>query len=72
MLFGAEIILREFSVDALFAAGPDLGSRPFLSGFPARMVPHDPRDHLLVALLAVVLLASSPMRRHRLPEWPIC
>ncbi|MGH3399729.1 MAG: chloride channel protein, partial [Streptosporangiaceae bacterium] len=46
VFFGVEIILREFSVDALFTvmlsamiaditAVPFLGDRPFLSGFPA-------------------------------------
>ena len=65
MFFGVEIILREFSVDALFTvmlsamiadavAIPFLGSRPFLSGFPAGIALHHPRNYLLVAVLAVV------------------
>jgi CIC family chloride channel protein len=32
---------------------PFLGDRPFLSGFPAGIVLHNPRDYLLVAVLAV-------------------
>ncbi|HEY5361497.1 MAG TPA: chloride channel protein [Streptosporangiaceae bacterium] len=64
VFFGVEIILREFSVDALFTvmlsamladavAIPFLGSRPFLSGFPAGIALHHPRTYLLVAVLAV-------------------
>jgi CIC family chloride channel protein len=65
VFFGVEIILREFSVDALFTvmlsamiaditAIPFLGDKPFLSGFPAGIVLHHPRNYLLVAVLAVV------------------
>ena len=65
VFFGVEIILREFSVDALFTvmlsamiaditAIPFLGGRPFLSGFPAGVTLHNPRDYLLVAALAVL------------------
>jgi chloride channel protein, CIC family len=65
VFFGVEIILREFSVDALFTvmlsamiadvtAIPFLGDKPFLSGFPAGLALHDPRNYLLVAGLAVV------------------
>ena len=64
VFFGVEIILREFSVDALFTvmlsamiaditAIPFLGDKPFLSGFPAGIVLHNPRNYLLVAVLAV-------------------
>ncbi len=64
VFFGVEIILREFSVDALFpvllsamladvVAIPFLGHRPFLYGLPAGIALHHPRDYLLVALLAV-------------------
>jgi chloride channel protein, CIC family len=64
VFFGVEIILREFSIDALFTvmpaamiadvtAIPFLGDKPFLSGFPAGIVLHHPRNYLLVALLAV-------------------
>ena len=64
VFFGVEIILREFSVDALFTvmlsamiadavAIPFLGDKPFLSGFPPGIsLPH-PSDYLLVAVLAV-------------------
>jgi len=64
VFFGVEIILREFSVDALFTvmlsamiadavAIPFLGGKPFLSGFPPGIsLPH-PSDYLLVAVLAV-------------------
>jgi CIC family chloride channel protein len=65
VFFGVEIILREFSVDAMFAvmlsamvadavAIPFLGNEHFLSGFPAGIVLHDPRNYLLVAVLAVI------------------
>lgn len=65
VFFGVEIILREMSVDALFAvmlsamvadavAIPFLGNEHFLSGFPAGIVLHDPRNYLLIAVLAVI------------------
>jgi chloride channel protein, CIC family len=65
VFFGVEIILREFSIDALFTvmasamladavAIPFLGSGPFLRGFPAGIALHHPRNYLLVAVLAVV------------------
>ena len=65
VFFGVEIILREFSADALFTvmlsamiaditAIPFLGDKPFLSGFPAGIVLHHPRNYLLVAVLAVI------------------
>ena len=65
VFFGVEIILREFSIDSLFTvmlsamladvvAIPFLGSRPFLSAFPAGIALHHPRTYLLVAVLAVV------------------
>jgi CIC family chloride channel protein len=65
VFFGVELILREFSVEALFSvmlaamladviAEPFLGSRPFLSGFPHGIILHHPRNYLLVALLAVI------------------
>jgi chloride channel protein, CIC family len=65
VFFGVEIILREFSVDAMVTvmlsaavadavAIPFLGSARFLHGFPVSlMLPH-PADYLLVAGLAVV------------------
>src|ERR1700733_6950831 len=65
VFFGVEIILREFSIDALFTvmlaamiaditAIPFLGDKPFLSGFPAGISLHHAGDYLLVAVLAVV------------------
>ncbi len=65
VFFGVEIILREFSVDALFTvmlaamiadvtAIPVLGDKPFLSGFPPGIALHHARTYLLVAVLAVV------------------
>jgi chloride channel protein, CIC family len=65
VFFGVEIILREFSVDALFTvmlsamladaiAIPFLGDGRFLSGFPSGISLAHPRDYLLVAALAVV------------------
>jgi chloride channel protein, CIC family len=65
VFFGVEIILREFAADAVFTvmlsavvadviAIPFLGDKPFLSGFPSGLVLHDPRNYLLVAVLAVI------------------
>ena len=65
VFFGVEIILREFSIDALFTvmlaamiaditAIPFLGDKPFLSGFPAGIELHHAGNYLLVAVLAVV------------------
>ena len=65
VFFGVEIILREFAVDALFTvmlsamvadavAIPFLGDKPFLSGFPAGIVLHSPRNYIFVAVLAVL------------------
>jgi CIC family chloride channel protein len=65
VFFGVEIILREFSVDALFTvmlaamiaditAIPFLGDKPFLSGFPSGIALHHARNYLLVAVLAVI------------------
>jgi chloride channel protein, CIC family len=65
VFFGVEIILREFSVDAMFTvmlsamladvvAIPFLGDKPFLFGFPAGIALHHPRNYLLVAILAVL------------------
>ena len=65
VFFGVEIILREFSIDALFTvmlsamiadatAIPFLGSKPFLSGFPAGIALQHARNYLLVAVLAVI------------------
>ncbi len=65
VFFGVEIILREFSIDALFTvmlsamiadmtAIPFLGDKPFLSGFPPGIVLHHAPNYLLVAVLAVV------------------
>jgi chloride channel protein, CIC family len=65
VFFGVEIILREFSVDAMFTvmlsamiadaiAIPFLGDKPFLTGFPAGIGLGHPADYLLVAALAVL------------------
>ena len=65
VFFGVEIILREFSVDALFTvmlaamiaditAIPFLGDKPFLSGFPPGIALHHARNYLLIAALAVI------------------
>ena len=67
VFFGVEIILRAFSIDAMFTvmlaamiadavAIPILGDKPFLQGFPAGITLVHPADYLLVAALA--LLAS--------------
>jgi chloride channel protein, CIC family len=65
VFFGVEIILREFSIDAMFTvmlsamiadavAIPFLGDKPFLRGFPPGIALVHPGDYLLIALLAVV------------------
>ena len=65
VFFGVEIILREFSIEALFmvmlsAMVADVigeaffGHRPFLSGFPSGIALHRPGNYLLVAVLAVI------------------
>jgi chloride channel protein, CIC family len=65
VFFDVEIILREFSINALFTvmlaamiaditAIPFLGDKPFLSGFPPGIEMHHARDYLLIAVLAVV------------------
>ena len=65
VFFGVEVILREFSVEAVFtvmlsAMVADvvsrgfLGAAPFLSGFPSGIALQHDRNYLLVALLAVV------------------
>ena len=65
VFFGVEILLREFSIDALFTvmlsamiadatAIPLLGSKPFLSGFSSGITLHHVRNYLLVAALAVI------------------
>jgi CIC family chloride channel protein len=64
VFFGVEIILREFSIDALFTvmlaamiaditAIPFLGDKPFLSGFPPGIALHHAQNYLLIAVLAV-------------------
>jgi CIC family chloride channel protein len=65
VFFGVEIILRAFSVEAVFTvmlsamvadvvSQAFLGGAPFLSGFPAGIALHRPSSYLLVAVLAVL------------------
>lgn len=65
VFFAVELILREISIESLFAVMisamvadavvvPVLGGGSFLSGFPVATTLHDPRDYLLVAVLAVL------------------
>jgi chloride channel protein, CIC family len=65
VFFGVELILREFSIEALFTvmlasmladaiARPLLGSAPFLTGFPHGVMLYHSRNYLLIALLAVI------------------
>ena len=65
VFFGVEIILREFSVEAIFTvmlsamiadlvSRQFLGSAPFLSGLPSGIALHHLSSYLLVAALAVV------------------
>ncbi len=65
VFFGVEIILREFSIEAIFtvmlsAMAADLlsrqflGSAPFLSGLPPGIALHRLTSYLLIAALAVI------------------
>ncbi len=65
VFFGVEIILREFSIEAIFTvmlsaiianlvSRQFLGSAPFLSGLPSGIALHHLTSYLLVAALAVV------------------
>jgi CIC family chloride channel protein len=65
VFFGVEIILREFSIEAIFtvmlsAMIADLisrqfaGSAPFLSGLPSGIAVHHLSSYLLIAALAVI------------------
>ena len=65
VFFATEIILREFSVEAIstvmvsavladLVSRAFLGSRPFLSAFPAGISLQHPRNYLLVGVLAVL------------------
>ncbi len=65
VFFGLEIILREFSVEALFSVMLSamvadvvgeaiLGSNRFLSGFPTGIALHRVSDYLLISLLAAL------------------
>ena len=65
VLFGVEVILREFSIEAIFTvmlsamvadvvSQEFLGAAPFLSGFPSGIALQHVRNYLLIALLAVV------------------
>ena len=65
VFFGVELILREFSIEAIFTvmlsamvadlvSRQFLGSAPFLSGLPSGIALHHLTSYLLVAALAVV------------------
>ena len=65
VFFGVEIILREFSIEAIFTvmlsamiadlvSRQFLGSAPFLSGLPPGITLHHLSSYLLIAALAVV------------------
>ena len=65
VFFGVEIILRAFSIEAIFTvmlsamvadviSRQFLGAAPFLSGFPSGIALDHARNYLLVALLAVM------------------
>ncbi|MBR7832966.1 chloride channel protein [Actinospica durhamensis] len=65
VFFGVEIILRAFSVEAMFpvmlsamladaVAEPILGSGRFLTGFPDTIALQHPANYLLIAALAVI------------------
>ena len=65
VFFGVEIILREFSIEAIFTvmlsamvadlvSRQFLGSAPFLSGLPSGIALHHLSSYLLIAALAVI------------------
>ncbi len=65
VFFGVELILREFSIEAIFTvmlsamvadsiSQAFLGSASFFTGFPSGIAVHDPSDYLLIAGLAVM------------------
>ena len=65
VFFGVEIILREFSIEAIFTvmlsamvanlvSRQFLGSAPFLSGLPSGIALHRLSSYLLIAALAVI------------------
>ena len=65
VFFGVEVILREFSIEAIFTvmlsamvadvvSQQFLGAAPFLSGFPSGIALGHARNYLLIALLAVL------------------
>jgi CIC family chloride channel protein len=65
VFFGIELILREFSIEAIFTvmlasmvadviSQLFVGSGPFLAGFPPGIALHHARTYLLIALLAVL------------------
>lgn len=65
VLFGVELILREFSIEAIFTvmlssmladviSRAFLGSGPFFTGMPTGIALHHTGNYLLVALLAVL------------------
>ena len=65
VFFGVELVLREFSIEAIFTvmlsamvadlvSRQFLGSAPFLSGLPSGIALHHLSSYLLVAALAVV------------------
>ena len=65
VFFGVEIILRAFSIEAIFTvmlsamvadvvSRQFLGAAPFLSGFPTGIALDHARNYLLVALMAVI------------------
>jgi chloride channel protein, CIC family len=65
VFFGVEIILREFSIEAIFTvmlsamvadviSRQFLGAAPFLSGFPPGIALDHARNYLLIAALAVI------------------
>ncbi len=65
VFFGVELILREFSIEAIFTvmlsamvadsiSQAFLGSTPFFTGFPSGIAVHHASDYVLIAALAVM------------------
>jgi CIC family chloride channel protein len=65
VFFGVELILREFSIEAIFTvmlssmvadviSQAFRGNGPFFTGFPAGIALHHPRTYLLISVLAVL------------------
>jgi len=83
VFFGVEIILREFSIDAMFAvmlsamvadaiAIPFLGDHAFLTGFPSGLALHHPQNYILVGVLALIAALIGLLFSPSSTKWRTC